>query len=289
MKYTKMLVLFLVILLSVGSVRAAAAEKAEWYWISSDAKYSKFFAPARVRVVTNINNVPTRIEAWTKTNYSYAGAKETIDNYGITAAIPDPATLSYSLGRVEINPQNRTIEYAQEIFYDANDKPIWSKDYTKRTVKEINSQSFDEDFYDNIVDQVFSQGEVDRKNAADRWLLLWQASSVDGANTNCFADTTTMRQHGDNTVLWTWEETKNAAGAVTEIKFNKKTYNLLQGTEKVISYSYWNAASGWSDLSSELDGHYYSIVPDTNEDIGAGILQGYIENHKTWVNRYAIK
>ncbi|MFA6849774.1 MAG: hypothetical protein WCS30_05420 [Selenomonadaceae bacterium] len=289
MKYTKMLVLFLVILLSVGSVRAAAAEKAEWYWLSSDAKYSKFFAPARVHVVTSIDNVPTQIEAWTKTNYSYAGAKETIDNYGIAAQIPDPETLSYSLARVEINPQNRTIEYAQEIFYDANDKPIWSKDYAKRTVKEINSQSFDEDFYNNIVDQVFSQGEVDRKNAADRWLLLWQASSVDGANTSCFADTTTIRQHGDNTIIWSWEETRNAAGAVTEIKFNKKTYNLPQETEKVIASSYWNAAKGWSDLSSELDGHYYSIVPDTNEDVGAGVLRAYIENNKAWVNRYAIK
>ena len=59
----------------------------EWYWLSSDDKYSKYFDPESLqinsRVITDTNVVPTEIQGWTKTTYTWGGASETIKNYGI--------------------------------------------------------------------------------------------------------------------------------------------------------------------------------------------------------------
>ena len=289
MKKAKKLLLFLLFVLILGNIGTAAAGDTDWYWISSDTKYGKFFAPDRVRVMSSVQGVPVQIEAWTKTVYTYAGAAETIANYGLGSTITNPAALSYSLARVEINPQNRQLTYMEEIFYDAQGNVVWTKTDPKHTPKEINSRSFDQDFYCMIVDQVFKQDEFNKMGAADRWLTLWQARSADGSTVNCWTDTMTIRLRGENAIAWIWEETKDAAGNTTEIKFRKKAFNLPNATGKIIRYNYWSAATGWTEKDSELDGRYYSLIPDSNEDVGAKVLKKYVETHKDWVTRYTIK
>ena len=289
MQKTKKIILLCLFVLLMANASLAAAASTEWNWISSDSKYGKFFAPDRVRVMTTVQTMPVQIEAWTKTVYTYDGALETIANYGISGVIPNPATLSYSLARIEINPQNRQLTYMEEIFYDAQGNVLWTKNDDKHTAKEINSRSFDQDFYCMIVDQVFKQDEFNKINAEDRWLTLWQSHGSDGSSVTCWADTMTIRLHDENAVLWVWEDTKNAAGNTVEIKFRKKAFNLPQSTAKIIRYNYWSAATGWTDKDSELDGRYYSLIPDSNEDVGARVLKKYVETHKDWVTRYMPK
>lgn len=132
-----LLLLVCFLFMSLGIVRAEG-----WYWLLSDSKYSKYFEPSSVHVThsaeTSHGSVATEITAWTKTTYSYEGAKETLDNYGLSGLIPDPAQLSYSLAEVAINPQNRTIQYTKEDFYNPQGAVIWSK--VDGRVKEITSQ-----------------------------------------------------------------------------------------------------------------------------------------------------
>ena len=207
-----LLLLVCFLFMPLGIVRAEG-----WYWLLSDSKYSKYFEPSSVYVThsaeTSHGSVATEITAWTKTTYSYEGAKETLDNYGLSGLLPDPAHLSYSLAEVAINPQNRTILYTKEDFYNPQGAVIWSK--VDGRVKEITSQQFDEAFYDAIVDSVFGVGEVDRASAKDRWLTLYSHADVDGTQTHVTADTTTMRMKGDNLVFWQWSEHKDADGNVT--------------------------------------------------------------------------
>ena len=141
-----------------------AADK--WFWLDSNDKYSKYFEPDSVtinkKVVTNDGReIAIEIEAWTKTTYSYDGAAETIKNYGISNILPDPNSLAYSLALLRVNPQNRTLQYVREDFYNAQDQVVWSKEEGR--IKEINTRSFDEEFYCAIVDEVFQMGERDRK------------------------------------------------------------------------------------------------------------------------------
>ena len=286
LKHSKIMLLFLLFTFLIANIQIASAET-EWQWISSDSKYSKYFAPERVVVTAQKNNIATQIEAWTKTGYDYAGAAETIANYGIQAIIPDPARLSYSLARLHINPQERTVEYVQEIFYDVNGNVLWSKDTSTPIVKEINSRSFDEDFYCLIVDQVFNKNETKQSKASDRWLTLWKSEAADGS-TVCWADTTTIRVRGNIATLWVWEE-RNTSGKVTEIKFRKKVYNLTNETSKVVTYNYWNETKGWIVETDGIDGRFNSIVPDSNEDVGIKELKKYIESHKEWVSRYNVE
>ncbi|WP_019552872.1 hypothetical protein [Propionispira raffinosivorans] len=286
LKHSKIMLLFLLFTFLIANIQIASAET-EWQWISSDSKYSKYFAPERVVVTAQKNNIATQIEAWTKTGYDYAGAAETIANYGIQAIIPDPARLSYSLARLHINPQERTVEYVQEIFYDVNGNVLWSKDTSTPIVKEINSRSFDEDFYCLIVDQVFNKNETKQSKASDRWLTLWKSDAADGS-TVCWADTTTIRVRGNTATLWVWEE-RNTSGKVTEIKFRKKVYNLTNETSKVVTYNYWNETKGWIVETDGIDGRFNSIVPDSNEDVGIKELKKYIVSHKDWVSRYSVE
>ncbi|SEJ42521.1 hypothetical protein SAMN05660742_10789 [Propionispira arboris] len=286
LKHSKIMLLFLLFTFLIANIQVASAET-EWQWISSDSKYSKYFAPERVVVTVQKNNIATQIEAWTKTGYDYAGAAETIANYGIQAIIPDPARLSYSLARLHINPQERTVEYVQEIFYDVNGNVLWSKDTSTPIVKEINSRSFDEDFYCLIVDQVFNKHETQQSKASDRWLTLWKSEAADGS-TVCWADTTTIRLRGNTATLWVWEE-RNTSGKVTEIKFRKKIYNLTNETSKIMTYNYWNESKGWIVETDGIDGRFYSIVPDSNEDAGIKELKKYIASHKDWVSRYNVE
>lgn len=287
LKHSKIMLLFLLFTFLIANIQVASAQT-EWYWISSDSKYTKYFAPERVVVSAQKNNIATQIEAWTKTVYAYAGAAETITNYGIQAIIPDPAKLSYSLARLHINPQDRTVEYVQEIFYDANGNVLWSKDTSTPIVKEINSRAFDEDFYCLIVDQVFKKNEAKQSKASDRWLTLWKSESTDGS-TVCWADTTTIRLRGNTATLWVWEEQNNVSGKVVEIKFRKKVYNLTNETSKIVTYNYWNESKGWIVETDGIDGRFNSIVPDSNEDVGIKELKKYIESHKDWVSRYNLE
>ena len=69
------------------SQQAAAADsqqaesQQQWYWLASDDNYSKYFDPESVVVTRTVETahgkVPTEIQVWTKTTYSYGGAKDT--------------------------------------------------------------------------------------------------------------------------------------------------------------------------------------------------------------------
>lgn len=287
-----------------SEVLAAPNSSTQWYWLKSDDKYSKFFDPDSVKVVkkakvtqhtkdengedvTVEKEIPTEIEAWTKTAYTYEGATETISNYGISATLPDPKVLSYSLALFRINPQTRTIQYAREDFYNAKDQIIWSK--ADGRIKEINSRSFDEDFYAAIVDEVFRQGEVDRKNAKDRWIDLWSHTNSEGYTTTTIADTTTMQMKGTNLILWEWQETKNAEGKMVEIKFMKKAINLQQGTEKMTVGEVWTPETKtFKEFTDENGGGYRMIKNSDPEYKGLVKLRVYAKGYSNWVKRYAI-
>lgn len=270
---------------------AAAQEADGWYWLASDNKYSKYFDPSTVKVLKSSKRedgreIATEIEAWTKTTYSYDGAAETINNYDIKSLLPDPARLKYSLALLKINPQNRTIQYAREDFYDAYNRVIWSK--AEGRIKEINSQSFDEDFYCAIVDEVFRLGERERKAAPDRWIDLCKIINRDGSITTITADTTTMRLKGSNLIVWEWQDTRDAKGSVLEIRFMKKAVNLPQGTERITNGEMWTPHHGWQELDDENDGAYVMINGDAPEYNGLVRLRAFAKGYAAWVNRYAI-
>lgn len=71
------------------------AADSEWYWISSDDKYSKYFSMTRITTVSSQNNIPTCIEDWIKTGYAPGGAAETIANMKLP--INDPNQLVHSI------------------------------------------------------------------------------------------------------------------------------------------------------------------------------------------------
>lgn len=266
--------------------RAAEA----WYWLSSDDKYSKFFDPTSVVTVKSAKKesgekVPTEIQAWIKTGYSYGGAQETIDSYGIGAVLK-PGQLSYSLAQVTINPQNRTIQYLKEDFYNAAGEVVWST--TEGRVKEINSQQFDEAYYNAVVDEVFRVGEMKRAAAEDRWIDLWKEEAEDGQVTSVTADTTTMRLKGSNLILWEWYETKDKSGKVLEIKFVKKAVNLVQGTERIVKGDYWSGGTGWKPVEDEYEGAYRAISPNEPAIKGLTRLKAFAKGYSTWVNRYRL-
>ena len=262
-----------------------------WYWLFADDKYSKYFDLESVKVEKKVvtgdgREIPIEIEAWTKTSYSYEGAAETIKTYGIANILPDPRSLSYSVALLRINPQNRTLQYAREDFYNDKDEVVWSKGEGR--VKEINSQSFDEDFYCAIVDAVFDFNETEHKIAADRWIDLYSFTNSNGETVNLTADTTTMRLKGSNLFLWEWETTKNQAGQTMQIRFMKKAVNLTQGTEVIKSGRVWTPTNSWQDLVDENDGAYRMIKGDEPDYKGLVRLRAYVKNNSRWVCRYSL-
>lgn len=267
----------------------ASAEDANWYWLSSDDKYSNFFDPSSVVTTASVETahgrVATEIECYIKTGYSYGGAQETIAAYGIESVVPNPAQLSFSVALLKVNPQNRTVQYVKEDFYDADARVIWS--HTDGREKEVNSQSFDEQYYDAIVDHVFHQHELERRTAADRWQDLW-SSTVDGLTTSAIADTTTMRRKGDNLIFWEWDTVKDVQGNTLEIKFLKKAVNLPQGTERIVTARYWSGETGWKDLEDDMAGAYRLIKSGTPQADGLTVLRLYAKDHADWVDRYRI-
>ena len=285
-------ILFLNFSVNAASQTPPPNKETEWFWLASNNKYSKYFDPNSVRVTKKATTedgreIPTEIEAWTKTTYSYEGASETINNYEIANILPNPRVLSYSLALFKINPQTRTIQYAREDFYDGQDKVLWSK--TDGRVKEINSQAFDEDFYAAIIDEVFRQGEVDRKNAEDRWIELWTFTDSEGVKTTVTADTTTMQLKGTNLILWEWQEVKGADKKVIEIRFMKKSVNLTQGTERLIRGEVWTLLTKrWNTFEDDYGGAYRMIKNDEPDYKGLVRLRAYAKGYSTWVKRYSI-
>ena len=282
--------LVLAVLFSFMAQGSAAQGESQWFWLSSNAKYSKFFDPASVKVtavtVTPKGRVATEIEAWTKTTYSFGGAEETIKGYEIGHIIADPRRLSYSLALIKINPQNRTSQYVQENFYDETGNVIWSK--TDGRVKEINSQEFDEAFYAAIVDEVFRQGESTRLSASDRWIVLWHDEPATGGSVKVTADTSTMRMKGANLILWEWQEQKDKDGKTMDIKFMKKAVNLAHGTERIVTARYWSSSTGWQNMVDDMGGAYRLIPEQSAEYKGLAHLREYVKTNSEWVNRYSL-
>ena len=289
LRLTAALLMFVLCLCATSFALADDAGGTDWYWLSSDEKYSNFFDPASVVATASVETargrVPTEIEAYIKTGYSYGGAQETIAAYGIGEVIPDPAQLAFSVALLKVNPQNRTVQYMKEDFYDASGRVLWS--HTDGREKEINSQSFDEQYYDAIVDHVFHQHELERRVAQDRWQDLW-TSEVDGLTTTAIADTTTMRRKGDNLIYWEWDTVKNAAGDTLEIKFLKKAVNLPQGTERIVAARYWSGQTGWKDMEDDMGGAYRLIKSGMPQADGLTVLRLYAKDHAAWVDRYRI-
>lgn len=289
LRLTAALLMFVLCLCATSFALADDAGGTDWYWLSSDEKYSNFFDPASVVATASVETargrVPTEIEAYIKTGYSYGGAQETIAAYGIGEVIPDPAQLSFSVALLKVNPQNRTVQYMKEDFYDASGRVLWS--HTDGREKEINSQSFDEQYYDAIVDHEFHQHELERRVAQDRWQDLW-TSEVDGLTTTAIADTTTMRRKGDNLIYWEWDTVKNVAGDTLEIKFLKKAVNLPQGTERIVAARYWSGQTGWKDMEDDMGGAYRLIKSGMPQADGLTVLRLYAKDHAAWVDRYRI-
>lgn len=289
LRLTAALLMFVLCLCATSFALADDAGGTDWYWLSSDEKYSNFFDPASVVATASVETargrVPTEIEAYIKTGYSYGGAQETIAAYGIGEVIPDPAQLAFSVALLKVNPQNRTVQYMKEDFYDASGRVLWS--HTDGREKEINSQSFDEQYYDAIIDHVFHQHELERRVAQDRWQDLW-TSEVDGLTTTAIADTTTMRRKGDNLIYWEWDTVKNVAGDTLEIKFLKKAVNLPQGTERIVAARYWSGQTGWKDMEDDMGGAYRLIKSGMPQADGLTVLRLYAKDHAAWVDRYRI-
>ena len=269
----------------------SSTEAAAWIWLSSNDKYSKYFDPASVKVThqktTPRGDVATSIEAWTKTQYSYEGALETIRNYDIADVLPNPQQLDYSLARLRINPQNRTVMNLQETFYNADNQVVWSRG--EGNEREVNSQNFDEDFYAAIVDTVFRQGEAARRKAPDRWITLYEDTFADGGHITVTADTTTMRMKDKNLIVWEWLKHTDRSGNVLEIKFMKKFVNLSKGTERVDVGKYWSPSTRWQDLADDMDGQYRMISENAAEYKGLERLRAFAKGYSTWVNRYSLQ
>lgn len=272
---------------------AFADDGRAWTWLSSNDKYSKFYAPASVRVTQSVmptgkkEAVATELTADIRTSFSYEGAEETIRNYKIGHVITSPSQLSYAIAQVRVVPQTRLLQYVGETFYDAAGNVLWSKGVG--TEKEMNSQQFDEEFYAAIVDMVFHQGEMNRLRADDRWILLWTDETVSGIKTQVTADTSTMRRTGDNLVFWAWTEVRDADGKAVEIKFDKRAVNLPQGTERIVTGRYWSPSDGWQPLDDGYEGAYRMIVREAPEGRGLIRLRAFADGYSTWVNRYQVR
>lgn len=286
---------FFVLFFALLPCRAFAAPDAseEWYWLASDAKYSKFFAPKEVKVVKSLNvaglehAVPTVIHGWVKTGFSYEGAKETIDNYGIKDILPDPAALACSIALVEVSPQNRTFRYLEEDFYDTRGNILWSK-RTPSSEKEMNSQQYDETFYAAIVDSVFGMGELERLTSPTRWIELWKVNLSDGAEESAIADTSTMRIKGEQLFYWEWITKKDVKGVTQEVQLLKRALNVPMGTVSTKNGKIWTPQTNWQDLE-ETDLTFHGIPKNSKEYAGLLRLRTYTAENLAWLYRASLE
>ena len=276
-----------------SAAMAAPPTDEGWYWLNSDAKYSKFFAPQEVRVIKSLNiagmenPIPTVIQGWVKTGFSYGGAQETIANYGIQDIVPDPAALACSLALVEVNPQNRTLRYLEEDFYDSKGNVIWSN-HTPRSEKEMNSQQFDETFYAAIVDVVFGMDELARLTSPARWIELWKARLPGGGEESAIADTSTMRIKGEQLFYWEWVTKKDAQGNTEEVEFRKRVLNVPMGTVSTKDGKTWTAKAGWQSLE-ETDLTFHGIPANSKEYPGLLRLRDYTAENLAWLYRASLE
>jgi len=278
---------------ATDTVKQAEA-KSQWYWLSSDDNYSKYFDPSSVVITRTVETahgkVPTEIQVWTKTAYSYGGAQETLKAYGLSDKFPDASQLNFSTAQLVIRPQFRTVQCVAEHFYNAKGEVIWSEANAAAKEREVNSQNFNEDFYAATVDQGFHQSrEMERVKAKNRWLTVFDSTSPDGVYTHIKADTSTMRMQGSNLVFWQWQEVKDSAGQVMEIKFLKMAVNLPQATEKAIDGQYWTPKTGWKSLEAAIDGQYRMVSRNSEEYRYIIELRNYVETHSAWVHRYGLE
>ena len=275
----------LLVLICSFLIMNTALANVVWKEIAVDGNYGKLYQPSSVKVVSATNGVATLIRATIKTTYNLEAAQETIAGYEIGNIIADPSKLAYSVADVEINPQNRTIRYAKEDFYDTTDKVIWSAE--PREPKEVHKERiFEEDYYATIVDAVFHQGERERCKAGDRWRTLWQETEKDGSTAVSMADTSTMRQRGENTLIfWEWIEKKTLAGQTTEVQFLKKAVRLNDGTQKIIEGKKWTPQTPkWVTVASS--GVYEKIPTKGAKAGGLQFLRAYHKGYQYWLNRY---
>lgn len=282
MRLLKSIICFTILtIFTIFHTQTSFAADNEWYWISSDDKYSKYFSMTRITTISSQNNIPTCIEDWIKTGYAPGGAAETISNMKLP--IKDPNQLSYSLARIQINPQERTLRYMEEIFYDKDGKALYTLKHAQPINKDINSQSFDEKFYAMIVDRVFNKGEGGRLISNTRWLGLWNNTSGDSS-----ADTATLRQVGNSVFIWIWQENKNADGNVVSIQFMKKEYDIHNLTARTLKYNFWSADTGWIDKTPNLDKNMHSIIPESTEDVEFKKIRYYANKYSDWATRYQL-
>lgn len=276
-KHISILILFM---LTFTSITIANAASPNWYWISSNDKYSKFFATNFIRITHKENNIPTTVEDWVKTNYSLDGARETIKNMKLPIA--NPADLSYSIATVQLNPQARTICYLDEIFYDKNGKALYRAIPAKPIHKDINSRSFDEKFYTMIIDRVFNQGETSRLSSKTRWLNLWNNDKGTAS-----ADTATIRRIGNNVIVWIWQENKNNT-TISSIQFMKKEYNLKTGEVRTIRYDFWSPKTNWVDRTATDAKGFHNANTTTTELAEFTAIKAFANRYPKWSTRYQL-
>ena len=213
-----------------------------------------------------------------------------ITGYSLSDKFPDASKLNFSTAQLVIRPQFRTVQCIAEHFYDKDGEVIWSEANTAAKEKEINSQNFNEDFYAAAVDQAFHQSrEMERVNAKNRWLTVFDSTTPDGVYTHIKVDTSTMRMQGTNLVFWQWQEVKDSTGQVMEIKFLKMAVNLPQATEKAVAGQYWTPRGGWKSLEAAIDGQYRMVSRTSEEYRYILELRNYVENHSAWVHRYGLE
>ena len=276
-------IICITVLMIVSLIQSSVslAADSEWYWINSDNKYSKFFSMTRINVVASQNNIPTAVEDWIKTGYAPGGAAEAIKNMKLS--IDDPNKLVYSLARIQINPQERTLRYLEEIFYDKDGNALYTLNYANPVDKDINSQAFDEKFYAMILDRVFNKGEGGRLISKERWLNLWSNSSGSSS-----ADTATLRQIGNNVIVWIWQENKDSNGNVSSIQFMKKEYDVKNLKARTLKYNFWSADTNWIDKTPSLSKDMHSIVPESTEDVEFAQIKQYASKFPSWARRYQL-
>lgn len=279
-KLFKVLSLMIFALFLIMPLHHASAAGNPWYWISSDSKFSKFFNPGEVKVIAQQDGIPTLIQDYIKTSYSAAGAAETIQAMKLN--IKNPADLSYSIAKVWVNPQNRTISYMEETFYNKDGKALYKNIPAQPRHKPINSQAFDEKFYTYIVDQVYHQGETKYLNSPQRWLTIWDNGSGDNA-----ADTSTMYQIKNNVITWLWRNNKTG-GKVTSIIFAQKEFDLKNNSVRTLYEYKWTPDTNWQTVISTPDTKMRPVKAKTVEGEEFAKIRSFALRNPIWTYRYQL-
>ena len=275
--------MFKILILLALLFNSHTAHAADWFWLNSNSKYSKYFNPDSVTVVKKAGNIATEIKAEIKTTFTNQGAAETLKNYQISNI--KPSNLAYSVATISVFPQTRTIQYNHEDFFDNSDTVIWSKSGGR--IKEINSQAFDEIFYAAICDEVFHFGEMDKISSPERWINLFTFTDNNLTST-CTADSSTFQLKGSNLIAWTWLESKSD-NKVSYIRFSKIAVNLIQGTVRTVAADEWTASSRrWQPFDDDFGGAYHLIKSDDPEYNALVRLRAFAKANQDWLKRYSI-